>query len=177
MAQTSRRGREVLKRLGAVRLSEYLIAELAADGVNLARVAALLEYGRDAAQWDTPAARRRELEEARVVLRQLKLALKRAHRWYSGHVDYLQNGESPVELQRRPVYWAVLALRELLKGPLRDPLVRAAAQTPMPPSRQGRPDRPWLREIREGLAETGCSEDQIIDILKAAGFFSPKSKI
>ena len=78
----SRPAPELVRRLGAVGLSEYLITELLEDRVDLARVAAVLEYGQDAARPDTPAARRRELDEARKVLRQLKMALARAHRWY-----------------------------------------------------------------------------------------------
>ncbi len=163
---------DAIERLRAIGLSDYLVAELAAGRVDLARVAALLKYGQDAAQSDTPAARRRELAEAQAVLRQLKLALARAQSWYKGHVDYLERAGNPTERSRRPVYWAVGALRALLEGAAQDdPLVHAAAQPALPPGREGRPDRPWLQEeMWPGLAEAGCSKAQITDILREAGF-------
>jgi alkanesulfonate monooxygenase SsuD/methylene tetrahydromethanopterin reductase-like flavin-dependent oxidoreductase (luciferase family) len=168
---------DAVEQLRDIGLSDNLLDELKHDKVDLARVAALLKYGQAAAQLDTPAARRRERAEAQVVLRQLKQALARAQGWYKGHVDYLDGGAAPTERQRRPVYWAVGALRALLdEGAAQDdPLVFAAAQPPLPPSRGGRPDRPWLQEIRQGLAEEGCSEDQITDLVIAAGFHPSKT--
>jgi hypothetical protein len=149
----------------ATGLSDYLLDELEQNQVNLREVAALLEYGRLAARLDTPAARRRELSEARIVVTQLRRTLGRAQRWYREHVAGADADP------RRPVYWAVGELRARLADASGDDPMLVAAGRPIPSAgRVGRPDRPWLREIRAGLAAAGCSRQQITDVLVEAGF-------
>jgi hypothetical protein len=176
-------------RLRGCGLSDAVINELAEDEppVNVAWVCSLLEYGKDAGRLDTPAARRRELEKARIALAKLTHALERVQAWYREppHVDYLKGDEDLGARQLRPVYFATGALLELLRAKPDDSLGIAADRASVRPrkdrgklarrkSKGGRPRRPWLAEVRQGLIEAGCSKDRISELFRAAKIFTPK---